>query len=117
MLNIVYNYYLAGNQNKIPLQKYGRKRQIASGKLFAACICPEPGSELVLTGGEVGGPQVMKLSRVSTKTTEDDGDTDEEDAEEDEGAMKEIEDDEWETDSGSSEGEEMNEDERMDEDE
>jgi len=110
---ILWNLHLhqtVGNQNKIPLRKFGRKRQIASGKLFAACICPEPGSELVLTGGEVGGPQVMKLSRVSTKTTEDDGDTDEEDAEEDEGAMKEIEDDEWETDSGSSEGEEMNED-------
>jgi len=117
---ILWNLHLhqtAGNQNKIPLQKYHRKRQIASGKLFAACICPEAGSELVLTGGEVGGPQVMKLSRVSTKTTEDDGDTDEEDAEEDEGAMKEIEEDEWETDSGSSEGEEMNEDEKMDEDE
>jgi len=117
---ILWNLHLhqtVGNQNKIPLQKYGRKRQIASGKLFAACICPEPGSELVLTGGEVGGPQVMKLSRVSTKTTEDDGDTDEEDAEEDEGAMKEIEEDEWETDSGSSEGEEMNEDEKMDENE
>jgi len=114
---ILWNLHLhqtGGNEKKIPIQKFGRKRQIASGKLFAACICPEVGSELILTGGEVGGPQVMKLSRVSTKTTEDDGDTDEEDAE-DEGAMKEIEEDEWETDSGSSEGEEMNEDEKMEE--
>jgi len=120
---ILWNLHLhqtAGNEKKIPLKKYLRRRQIASGKLFASCICPEAGSELVLTGGEVGGAQVMKLSRISTKTTEDDGDTDEEEAEddaEDEGAMKDIQEDEWETDSGSSEGEEMNEDANEDENE
>jgi len=115
---ILWNLHLhqtAGSEKKIPLQKYARKRQIASGKLFASCICPEAGSELVLTGGEVGGAQVMKLSRVSTKTTEDDGDTDEEEAEDDEGAMDEIKEEEWETDSGSSEGEEM-EDAKMEQD-
>lgn len=100
-----------GAEKSIPLVKHRRLRQKAAGKLFCATICPDSGSDLVLTGGESGGAQVIKLSKQSRKKTDneddDDSDDDSEVDEEDEKEVKEIEEDEWETDTGSSEGEEM----------
>ena len=88
------------------MTKYRRARQSTAGKLFCATISPESDSDLVLTGGETGGPQVLKLSRISKNRKEEDDDTDEEE-EEDETKTKLIEEEEWETDTGSSEGEEI----------
>ena len=136
-----------GAEKSIPLVKHRRFRQKAAGKLFCATICPDSGSDLVLTGGESGGAQalgikirivffllkyfliekmkvifynffsifsilikVIKLSKQSRKkpdNDDDDSDDDSEEDEEDEKEVKEIEEDEWETDTGSSEGEEM----------
>ena len=86
-------------------------RQKAAGKLFGATICPEVNSDLILTGGESGGAQVVKLSRQSKKKqdSDDDDDSDAEQEIEDDEKVKDIEEDEWETDTGSSEGEEMDE--------
>ena len=100
----------AGNENRRPLAKYTRVRQKAAGKLFCATICPEINSDLILTGGESGGAQVVKLSRQSKKKQDsDDEDSDAEEEVEDAEKVKDIEEDEWETDTGSSEGEEMDE--------
>lgn len=96
----------------IPYAQYSRKRHKNCGRTFCATMCPESDSDLVLIGGESGGPQVLKITQQSKKEILDDSDSEDSDAEgdEDKDAMEKLEEDEWETDTGSSEGEEAPED-------
>ena len=88
--------------------KHTRVRQKAAGKLFCSIICPELGSDLVLTGGETGGAQVVKLSKQSKKKKDEDSEDEDESEDEDQDAINEIKEDEWETDTDSEQsGEEM----------
>ena len=98
---------------QIPLAQYRRRRHKQSGRTFCAVLNPNAESDLVLVGGESGGPQVLKLTQRSKKIESDDDDDDsdtDEDGEENEDnvGVDNIKDDEWETDSGSSDGEMIN---------
>jgi len=104
------------NVNSQPLAQYSRRRQKQGGKIFSTVLCPEEKSAMVLVGGERGGPQVFKITQSSKKAEDianddDDSDTEDEEGEmaEDAAAMGEIHEEEWETDDGSSEGEEIEE--------
>ncbi|CAG5089675.1 Oidioi.mRNA.OKI2018_I69.PAR.g12301.t1.cds [Oikopleura dioica] len=110
----VSKHLTAENVKTQPLAQYSRRRQKQGGKIFSTVLCPEEKSALVLVGGERGGPQVFKITQSSKKaedTAEDDSDTEDEDEEmaEDAAAMNDIKEEEWETDDGSSEGEEIEE--------
>jgi len=97
------------NTKQLPLAQYRRKRHKQSGLTFCAALSPAQNSDLVLVGGESGGPQVLKLTQQSKRNAMDDSDTEDEEEElnEDAEQLENIKDDEWETDSGSSEGEEI----------
>ena len=107
--------FLDGASDQIPYAQYSRKRHKNSGRAFCAVMCPDSDSDLVLIGGESGGPQVLKLTQQSKKEILDDSDSEDsdEEGEEDKEAMEKLEEDEWETDTGSSEGEEIPEEENL----
>lgn len=102
---------LGENSTQIPLAQY-KRRLHKQGRTFCAALCPLKESDLVLIGGETGGPQVLKVTQKSKKIdSDDDDDSDSEDEEEEEdedkAEMTTIKDEEWETDSGSSDGEQI----------
>ena len=101
---------LGENSTQIPLAQY-KRRLHKQGRTFCAALCPLKESDLVLIGGETGGPQVLKVTQKSKKIDSDDDDSDSEDEEEEEdedkAEMTTIKDEEWETDSGSSDGEQI----------
>lgn len=96
------------NNNSIPLPQYKRRRHKQSGRMFCGILCPEVDSDFVLVGGESGGAQVLRLS-IQSKKNSGDSDSEDEDDEnaEDAGEITKLEEEDWETDSGSSEGEEI----------
>ena len=56
-------YFLVGSSSQIPLAQYRRRRHKQSGRTFCAVLNPATESDLVLVGGEIGGPQVLKLTQ------------------------------------------------------
>ena len=93
------------NEKCIPLAQYKRKRQKQSGRTFSAALSPTANSDMVLIGGESGGAQVLKMSQRSRNVEDSDSEDEDLEEQENEAGVEGIKEEEWETDSGSSEGE------------